>query len=215
MRRNHKQRFDGWRKRTNLKTQYLVDQVLKRIVPEFEKQGFVWYPDFGGINTHGIGPNIIPLQRRHGERWPTVELYFYKEVLSPKFRIEFCELPEFCKNPQERCIQRIDSTVGSAPGRFYLTRGRWDDARDSVFGIETFLMFGPRAIRYLFNYRTFLDSEIEDLLRILPILFEIFDKGIPHAWIEHPFGRITKNVEIMTSWKIYGYDTAADVISSS
>ncbi|MRD73840.1 hypothetical protein GH865_11360 [Rhodocyclus tenuis] len=63
---DHKQRFTGWRKRMPEKTRYLVDRVLERLVPEFERHGFVWYPDFAKNNPQELGANEIPLQKRDG-----------------------------------------------------------------------------------------------------------------------------------------------------
>lgn len=77
---DHKKRFENWRRRMPLKTQYLVNQVVARILPEFERQGFVWYPDFAGNNPQEIGANEIPLQRREGDEWPTVQITFLTGV---------------------------------------------------------------------------------------------------------------------------------------
>jgi hypothetical protein len=67
----HKKRFAGWQKCAPQKTQYLVEQVLARIVPEFEKYGFVWCSD-----NSGVGANSILLQKREGDEWPTVGIDF-------------------------------------------------------------------------------------------------------------------------------------------
>ena len=62
----HRKRFERWRNKLPERARFLVDQVLARIVPEFEAKGFQWYDDFAGGNTKEIGHNEIPLQRREG-----------------------------------------------------------------------------------------------------------------------------------------------------
>jgi len=207
---DHKQRFAGWRRRMPRKTtKYLVDQVVGRIVPEFERRGFVWYPDFAGNNSQEIGANEIPLQRREGTEWPTVQITFLKGVWGPRFRIGFSALPEVCKNPVSSFIPREQAVAVYGPAYFFLKRAIWMDFRDSEFGFDWMPLLLPtpfkifRLIRYLLNWRKFLDSEIDAALTLLPILFDIFDKGIPQAWIDHGFGRITPHVMLIHSWKIW------------
>ena len=207
---DHKKRFAGWRRRMPRKTtQYLVDQVVARIVPEFERRGFVWYPDFAGNNLQEIGANEIPLQRREGAEWPTVQITFLKGVWGPRFSIAFSALPEVCKNPIRSAIPRERAIVVYGPACFDLCRGVWKDFRDSVFGFDWMSALLPtprqilRLIRYLFNWRKFLDSEVDTALALLPVLFDIFDQGIPQEWINHDFGRITSNVMLIHSWRLW------------
>lgn len=202
---DHKKRFDGWLRRMPPKTQYLVDQVLARIVPEFEKHGFVWYPDFAGNDPQEIGANEIPLQRRAGEAWPTVQIDFPRG--RAYFRINFSALPEICRNPVRNAIPREQAIVTYGPAYFDLRRGIWDDHRDSEYGFNSISLLQPtplmlfRLLRYQFNWRKFLDSEVDATLALLPVLFDLFDRGIPQEWIDHDFGRITPNVMLIHSWK--------------
>ena len=205
---DHKKRFAGWRRRMPRKTtQYLVDQVVARIVPEFERHGFVWYPDFAGNDPQEIGANEIPLQRREGEEWPTVQVTFLKGVWGPRFSIAFSSLPEVCKNPVRSAIPRDKAIAVYGPAYFDLRRGVWNDHRDSEFGFNWAPLLLPtpakllRLIRYLLNWRKFLDSEVDAALALLPLLFDIFDRGIPQGWLDHDFGRVTPNVMLIHSWK--------------
>ena len=202
---DHKKRFAGWRRRMPRKTQYLVDQVVERIVPEFEKHGFVWYPDFAGNDPKEIGAGDIPLQRRVGDAWPTVQIAFPKG--EPWFHINFSALPEICKNPVRSAIPREQAIAVYGPAYFSFRRGIWNDHRDSEFGFDWMPLLFPspvkllRLLRYLLNWRKFLDSEVNAALALLPTLFDIFDKGIPAEWLDHDFGRITPNVMLIHSWK--------------
>jgi len=205
---DHKQRFTGWRRRMPRKTtQYLVDQVVARIVPEFERHGFVWYPDFAGNDPQEIGANEIPLQRREGADWPTVQITFLKGAWGPRFRIMFSALPKICKNPIRDATPREQAIAVYGPAYFFLERGVWKDLDSSVFGFDWMPLLLPtprnvfRLIRYLLNWRKFLDSEVDAALALLPVLFDIFDRGIPQEWIDHDFGRITPNVTLGGSWR--------------
>ena len=199
----HQKRFAGWQKCMPPKTQYLVEQVLTRIVPEFEKNNFAWH----SIDSKRVGANTIPLQRKSGNNWPTVELYFLKGVWGPRFRITFSELPETCRSIESSNIPREEAAAQFGSAYFYLERNIWHDGRDSEFGFNWMLLLLPapstvlRLIRYLFNWRKFLDSEVDAAIALLPILFEIFDKGIPQEWIDHDFGKINDHVMLIHSWK--------------
>jgi hypothetical protein len=206
---SHKRRFTGWRKRMPQKTQYLVDQVLGRLVPEFERHGFVWYPDFAGNDPQEIGANEIPLQRRSGEEWPTVQICFLKGGWGPRFRITFSSLPEICKTVSKGEVSREMAIAVYGPAYFHLQRGIWKDRDSSEFGFNWMPLLLPtpgkffRLIRYLINWRRYLDSEVDAALALLPVLFDIFDQGIPQEWIEHGFGSITSHVMLIHSWKLW------------
>ncbi|WP_157278056.1 hypothetical protein [Methyloversatilis thermotolerans] len=194
---DHKQRFMGWRKRMPEKTRYLVDRVLERVVPEFERHGFVWNPEFQA------GANVLPLQKSEGENWPTVELIFIPT--GPFFKINFSALPVFCQSPQEQDIPRSRAGVIAGPLSMTLHRGVWEDQKDSEFGFNflPLLFFSPvRFMRYQFDWRKFLNSEVDAAAALLPYLFDIFDKKTYIEWMDHPFGSINKHVFLSMSWKI-------------
>jgi hypothetical protein len=205
----HKKRFAGWQKRIPRKNRYLVEQVLLCIVPEFERHGFVWYADFADNKPQEIGANEIPLQKREGDEWPTVQITFLKGVWGPRFRIIFSALPEVCKNPVRNNIPRQEAITVYGPAYFYLERDIWNDGRDSDFGFNGILLLLPtpstiiRLARYLINWRKFLDSEVHAALSLLPILFDIFDKGIPKEWLDKDLGKVAPHVAIGNSWKIH------------
>lgn len=190
---DHKKRFMGWRKRMPEKTRYLVDRVLERVVPEFEKQGFVWYPDFARNNPQEIGANEIPLQRREGASWPTVQIKFVPSA--PNFHIIFSALPEICRSPINNNIPRSEAIVVYGPAYFYLCESR----RKRSFGFSLGL---GRIIRYWINWRNFLDSEVDAVVSLLPYLIDIFDKELYRDWMDHQFGCVNDHVFLMMSWKI-------------
>jgi hypothetical protein len=191
---DHKKRFVGWRRRMPPKTQYLVDQVMACIVPEFEKHGFVWYPDFARNDPQEIGANTIPLQRREGEEWPTVEIIFVPRA--PNFQIYFSALPEICKHPLKE-VPRSMAIVGYGPANFRLCKSA--KSRQCSFGHTLDL---KKLIQYFLNWRKFLDSEVDVAVTLLPYLFEIFDKKLYRDWLDHPFGYVNEHVFLLSSWKI-------------
>ena len=182
---DHRKRFERWRAKLPKNTAYLVDQVLTRIVPEFEARGFVWHPDFAGGDPTQIGANEISLQRRSGENWPTVQIPFDKRFW-PNFHVDFAVLPPICKRwttggyvdiPREKAI------VVEAPASFALCKGRKRNF-DCQYGYNWFALF-PR--RYL-------DGEIAHLRALLPEVFDLFDRGIPKDWLKHKYGYVTKHI---------------------
>ena len=201
---DHKHRFMNWRKRMPQKTQYLADRVLARIVPEFEKHGFVWYPDFAENNVREIGANEIPFQKREGAEWPTVQIMFVPK--GPFFRIDFSALPAHCRNPISNDIPQSKAIVSYGPAYFSLCSGTSKDRQlDAIFGFDLLpnLFFGfGRFIRYLINWRDFFDSEVDIAMELLPYLFEVFDKALYREWLDHPFGYVNEHVFLLSSWKI-------------
>ncbi|MDZ4211148.1 MAG: hypothetical protein U1C59_05475 [Methylotenera sp.] len=149
------------------------------------------------------------MQRREGVNWPTVEIYFFKGVWGPRFRITFSTLPEVCHSIESEEIPREQAAAQYGTAYFFLERGVWKYQDSSVFGFDWMPLLLPtpwktlQLIRYLFNWRKFLDSEVDAALALLPILFDIFDKGIPQEWIDHEFGQITPHVTLIHSWKLW------------
>lgn len=190
---DHKQRFMGWRKRAPEKTRYLIDRVLARVVPEFERHGFVWHPDFAKNNPQEIGANEIPLQKREGESWPTVQIKFVPDA--PSFHIIFSALPEVCRSPIKNDIPRSEAVVVYGPAYFYLCESQKKRSFGFVLGLG-------RIIRYWVNWRNFLDSEVEVAVSLLPYLFEAFDKELYRDWMNLPFGSVNEHVFLLMSWAI-------------
>lgn len=193
----HRKRFERWRNKLPVHTRYLVDQVLARIVPEFEARGFKWYDDFAGGDPKEIGYDEIPLQRREGEQWPTVQIRFDKRA-RPFFHISFAVLPPICRRmlgTEE--ILREKAIVVYAPAYFRLTKGRrFGDGffgSGGLFGYSYFSLFPRRK----------LDAEVSEVVSLLPALFNLFDKGIPEAWLTHKFGYVDKHVILMGSWHLW------------
>jgi hypothetical protein len=197
---------------------YLVDQVVAHIVPMFEARGFQWPDGYAGGIPAEIGHNEIPLQRREGESWPTVQIKFDKRA-RPRFHIEFAAFPPICRRmfgteeiPREKAI------VAYAPAHFLLCRGKYK-SMDGEFGhsisLANVLLFFPMLvsglidrdlhytvndIRFAVAPTRFLDSEVSEAVALLPILFDLFDQGIPEDWLSHDFGHVNKNVMLIGSW---------------
>lgn len=222
---SHRRRFERWRAKLPKHTRYLVDQVLERIVPEFEARGFQWYDDFAGGDPKEVAHNEIPLQRREGEQWPTVQIRFDKRH-RPAFHIDFAMLPTVCRRwgidehhpwieidvPRERAI-----TV-YAPVYFGLRRGKYkslDGQFGHTFSSVNYFFFLPNVIAGLISRdfrhtindvcmmvspRRFLDAEVSEAVALLPILFDLFDRGIPEAWLTREFGCVDKHVILLGSW---------------
>lgn len=188
---DHRKRFERWRKRLPKNTAYFVDQVLTRVVPEFEARGFVWYPDYAGGDSMQIGANEIPLQRRSGEKWPTVQIQFDKRF-RPSLALNFSTLPANCMrltmDGEMVNIPRENALVFEGDAYFALSKGGRHNYH-SNFGYSWFSMF-PRQR---------LNKEIESLLVLLPYLFDLFDKGIPEDWLGKKFGFVSEHVFVMGS----------------
>ena len=187
---DHRKRFERWRARLPDKTAYLVDKVLARIVPEFESRGFVWYPDYAGGDSTQIGANDIPLQRRSGRLWPTVQILFDKRF-RPSFNISFAALPPICKRwkvDRYVDIPREEALVFEGPAHFALCQGRKRNY-DCQYGYHWFAL----------SPRRYLDSEVEHLRSLLPGLCDLFDSGIPDDWAGRKFGYVTKHILLLES----------------
>lgn len=149
---DHRKNFEARRQRLPDITKYLIDLVMTRILPRFEERGFVWYPDFAGGRPINIGSNEIPLQRRQGENWPTVQIRFDRRD-RPCFSVDFAVLPPTCRQLGLEPIPR-------------------ESAQDKAVGL-------------------------------LPVMFDLFDNGIPQEWLQADFGRVAHNVYLMGSWSIW------------
>jgi hypothetical protein len=166
-------RFDRWRQRLPENTAYLVALVVDEIVPLFRERGFDRFPDYAAASTFAVGPNCIPLQRRSGPEWPTVEILFDKRS-RPTLGVHFAMLPEVCcrlteHGPKE--IPRIEANVMEGLVFFSLCKGQHTNF-DGNFGYRGFTLRPKRK----------LDGEIAALNLLLPWLFSVLEKGIPEAW---------------------------------
>lgn len=216
----HRRRFERWRSKLPEHTRYLVDQVLARIVPEFEARGFKWYGDFAGGDPKEVAHYEVPLQRREGQEWPTVQIIFDKRA-RPAFHIDFAMLPPVCRRMfGTEDIPREKAIVVYAPAYFMLRRGKYKNL-DGEFGhrfsMVNLFLFLPMLIasligrdlrytindiRFIISPRRFLDAQINQAMSLLPVLFDLFEKGIPGAWLTHEFGYVDKHVMLMGSWHL-------------
>jgi hypothetical protein len=152
---------------------YLTDLVIDEIVPLFREQGFDRFPDYAGESVFAVGPNCIPLQRRSGPEWPTVELLFDKRS-RPSLGVTFAMLPEVCYRQTERGpeqIPRLEANVVEGLAHFVLCKGQRANF-DCNFGYTGFAL----------RPKSRLDGEVAVLKSLLPWLFDILEKGIPESW---------------------------------
>jgi hypothetical protein len=170
-------RFDRWRQRLPENTMYLTGLVIDDIVPVFRTQGFDRFPDYAGGSTFAVGPNCIPLQRRSGLEWPTVELLFDKRS-RPTLGVTFAMLPEVCCRQTEhgpKEISRLEANVVEGLAYFALCKGQRSNF-DCSFGYRGFAL----------RPKSKLDSEVAALRSLLPWLLGVLEKGIPDAWHKKP-----------------------------
>lgn len=189
---DHHKRFELWRRKLPKHTRYLVDQVLTRIVPEFEARGLKWYSDFAGGDIREIADHEIPLQLRERDEWPTAQISFDKK-LRPCFAIDFALLPPICRRAfgMEE-VSREKAIVVYAPAYFMLCKGK-HRSLDGQFGYRYFSLSPYRR----------LDAEVNEAVSLLPVLFDLFDQGIPADWLERDFGYVHKHVMLMGSWHMF------------
>jgi hypothetical protein len=184
---NQIERFERWRRLIPKNTAYLVSLVLDEVVPLFQARDLSRFPDYAGGSSFAVGPNCIPLQRRSGAEWPTVEIMFHKRS-APSLGVNFAMLPERCHryNLTEdslKEIPRIEAGVVEGGALFSLCKGS---------GRNFDCNFGYRW--WSFDSRRTLKKEIEILKLLLPELFDLFDRGIPSTWFDKPNGYVDRHV---------------------
>ena len=92
---DQRDRFERWRRRLPENAAYFVSLLFDEILPLFESDGFDRFGDYAGGSTFAVGPNCLPLQKRRGSEWPTVEIIFDKRR-NPSLGVHFAALPERC-----------------------------------------------------------------------------------------------------------------------
>ena len=171
-------RFERWRRFLPKNSAYFVTLILEEIVPLFRAKGFDRFKDYAGGSTFAVGGNNIPLQRRSGSEWPTVEIRFHYQ--NPSIDVSFGALPEICCRVTAEGtiveIPRIEASVVDGPAVFHLCKGK-NNFRN--FGYS-FFAFSPKRK---------LDKEIIILKSLLPWLFSTLE-CIPEAWFRSQPGYV-------------------------
>lgn len=187
--REQKSRFLRWRASLPQKAAFLVGLVVAELIPEFEKNRFVWDDDFAPGNRDKIGDNEIPLRRREDGDWPTVQIRFDRHG-RPFFHIFFAALPPICKSSfgTEDVLREV-AVVSCAPAFFSLRKGR-RSGDDGMFGFAWFALSYKRRLRV----------EVQHAKSLLPALFALFDEGIPRDWLTRSPGRVGRHVQLHGSW---------------
>jgi hypothetical protein len=178
-------RFERWRRKLPKNTAHLVSLVLDEVVPIFQARGFDRFHDYAAGSTFAVGPNCIPLQRRSGRDWPTVEISFHKRR-APILGVHFAMLPEICHRislTEHRRVEipRAEANVVEGPAFFSLCKGT----------SRNYANFGYRWFSPMPKYT--LRREIDTLKTLLPWLFDLFDRGIPPTWLEGPVGYVDRH----------------------
>jgi hypothetical protein len=174
-------RFERWRKDLPARTAYLVSSVVETVVPLFAGHGLLRYPDYAANSSYAIGMNCIPLQRRSGDAWPTVEIRFDKRQ-RPFLGLIFSELPEICHRilpTGEQEILRPEANVVEGDAFFTLCKGS-STRFDRNFGYQWFALRPTRE----------LDEECALLRLCSTWLLERFDEGLPKTWYEAKAGYV-------------------------
>lgn len=173
---------------------YLTGLVINEIVPVFREQGFDRFPDYAGGSAFAVGPNCIPLQRRSGPEWPTVELLFDKRG-RPSLGVTFAMLPEICYRQTERGpeeIPRLQANVVEGLTHFSLCKGQRANF-DCNFGYTGFVL----------RPKSKLVGEVAVLRSLLPWLFGILEKGIPEGWHKRKSGYVDQYAFLSLASRIF------------
>lgn len=181
---NQLKRFERWQRRLPETTAYFVALVIDEVVPIFQARGFDRFPDYAADNKSKVGANCIPLQRRSGSEWPTVEILFDKRG-RPSLGVTFAMLPDICRRYAEDKsvdILRIEANVVEGPVFFSLCKGGGHNF-DCNFGYRWFSLCPKQKLR----------TEIEALKSLLPWLFNVLENGIPQSWLEGQPGYVDRH----------------------
>lgn len=167
------ERFEAWRIRQAVRTAQLAQRVVDELVPIYEADGFKRFEDYAGGNLSVVGTNTIAVQRRSGDRWPTIEVQFHRKGRA-SFNIIFAELPDVCyrwTSGSPVAIDRKQANVVEAGEHFLLCKGQRRNY-GCTFGVPTFAISPDKLIARDF------DLAIERSR----YLMELFRSGIPQDW---------------------------------
>lgn len=174
---------------------YLSSLVIDEIVPAFLERGFDRFPDYAGGSAAAVGSNCIPLQRRSGPNWPTVEIVFDKRN-RPTLGISFAMLPEICHRQTDhgsQDISRPEANVVEGAAFFILCKGQHTNF-DCTFGYRGLALRPKRK----------LDDEVAVLRSLLPWLFSVLEKGIPEAWYSKKPGYVDRYAFLSRASRVFG-----------
>jgi hypothetical protein len=132
-----------------------------------------------------VAANTIALQRRSGERWPTVEIQFHRRGKAC-FNIMFAELPRICvrwTSGSPVAIERELANVVEGDAYFSLCKGLKRDF-DCTFGVPIFAIFPDQRVARDFRLA-------KERSRFL---IELFNSGIPQNWAQASSGFVSEYV---------------------
>jgi hypothetical protein len=178
-------RFERWRRKQPPRIANLAQRVLYELIPIFEAADFKRYRDYAGNDLSVVGANTIAIQRRSGDRWPTVEVQFHRRT-RPSFNVTFAELPGVCNrwtSGSPVAIDRAQANVVEGDAYFILCKGARRNF-DCSFGIPSFSLFPDRVIAREFSLA----------MASSRYLVEVFNTGIPANWFDAAPGYVSEFV---------------------
>lgn len=164
---DQRRRFKRWRATRPNRVQYLADLILAEIVPLFEQERFVWYPDYAGGDIQQVSNSCIPLQRREGEFWPTVEIAFDRRD-RPSFYLDFALQPPNCRRYTKdgwEAVAQSDAALVDGYAIFRAKGTNW--LAPDRFGYLYLSLWPRRRLR----------KDVAVMARRLPEIFRVFDSG--------------------------------------
>lgn len=191
---SQRKKFDRWSTTVPATTQCLIQLVRDEVVPQITQYGFDWIADYAEGKAGQVGANVIPLQIRAGDAWPTVEIFFSPKG-RPWFRIQFGWVCDGFKRHDESVLTRQQATLTDAPIRYIL-------AKDQGAVSSLFTQFG-------YNWwvpfpRKKLTSEVNYANRVLSCAIEMLREPMPPAPKGASDGYISKNIYMSVNPAFHG-----------
>lgn len=196
-------RFTRWRLKLSSITRFLVDEVCLRVVPLFESHGFEWLKTNDPPAYRNL--NYLTFLRRQDEDWAVVVIKFAGWG-RPWLMFEMSVLPPVCrqlKNDEIVLIPRQEAYLTNGPVVVRLAKGRFPSA--DLFGmvINDCLTRRPWAlIRYALDRKAYIKYEVDQAVSLLPLVFKLFDEGIPAKWYAGEWGHLDDHFVLVDSWQL-------------
>ena len=170
--RSLKKRFERWYGKLPENSRFMVDLVREKVVPVFLARGFVWTDDYALGKSTEVGTNEIVLQLREGDGWPTVQIFFSPGG-KPWFCIDFGLISDGAYRYDGRVVNKQEATINQASIRLSLAK-----TKGTVRSL--FTQFGYHYFSFSPKKKT--TAEVEYALSLLPVIFDLFENGIPNEW---------------------------------
>lgn len=201
-----KKQFEGWRKSVGRRTAVLADHVCDLLLPPLYDIGFEWARttrEFGELAD--CRPGEIPLQRRVGQKWPTVLVSFDHRKRSC-FKILFGSLPEVCYQLTDKGlveIPRLKARVFNGPSLWTVVRGE-RKVNDNEFGNCTWPHLSDwhridRLVRLGLAPEALFKEEVLFARTCMAELLTASVSGWPDEWETAALGRVGRHMYLLSS----------------